>query len=91
LIYFIIEEIRKGVMIMTKIKNLGRKGMKVGEVESSSGDKVYEIYDDNGTLTCGCISYAIRKSCRHIKEFGKGEVSDFQPNCGYTEEGGINE
>ena len=54
---------------MVKVKSLGRRGVKVGEVKSSKGDNTYDIYDDNGRLTCECIGFSVRKSCRHIKEY----------------------
>ncbi len=53
-----------------KLKHFGRKGKEVALVPSSKGDKMYSIFqEESGKLTCECIGYAVRKKCRHIKEY----------------------
>ena len=55
-----------------KVSDIQRKGVNVGEVSSSKGDKTYEIFQDGDKLTCNCIGYAMRRKCRHIERKEEG-------------------
>ena len=54
-----------------KLKDFGRRGVKVGEAKSSKGDKVYTLYynQDTGIVSCDCIGFTMRKRCRHVDEY----------------------
>jgi len=62
-----------------KLSDLARKGEKVGEVKSHTDkDKAYSINADGDNLSCECISFQIRKKCRHIEEFRYAN-EDYRP------------
>jgi hypothetical protein len=66
-----------------KVKSLGRKGTAVYAALSSKGDKTYTIYKDGEDLTCECIGFSVRKSCRHIDEYLSRQRSHREHEEGY--------
>jgi len=53
-----------------RIKDLHRKGKAVYSAKSSSGDKFYEIWKaPDGSLSCECMGFTMRRTCRHLQEY----------------------
>ena len=54
----------------TKIKDIGKTGVVVHTALSSKGDQTYEIRKDKaGDLSCECIGFMVRRTCRHLTEY----------------------
>ena len=66
--------------MVKRLREFGREGKKVGEVVSSNGQAMYTIYEDNGRLNCECVSFQIRKRCRHLREYAKQVGKAVCPN-----------
>lgn len=51
------------------LKDFGRKGTWIGAVMSSDGVTSYSIFSSNDQLSCSCIGYKVRQTCRHLQEY----------------------
>lgn len=57
-------------MAKTKIKDIGKTGKVVYAAVSSNGKDVYDIRQSrDGSYSCECIGFTMRRTCRHLTEF----------------------